>query len=178
MRAAILSVLALAVSVMAGCSLDQILNGGGGGTDAGAATDAGADAAVEAGVTGAGCGVESATGTQLCVATSQCPTLVIDTEATPHCGFRIKGGSSELVCACGDSLCSMGAYTTCAQAQKLLASQSEQQVCMQVGEGRCSVSTAPAGSSGSSGSSANPTCDRVCLSECGGGAGCASICGC
>jgi hypothetical protein len=33
----------------------------------------------------------------------------------------------------------------------------------------------PSTSSGSGGSS---TCDKTCLSECGGGSACASICGC
>jgi len=137
--------------------------------------------AVEAGVVGANCGIESGSGQQLCQATSICPTLVVDTQAFPHCGFRIKGGATELVCACGQLLCSMGTYTTCTQAAALLMMQTEQQVCTQLAEDRCSAGTAApsSGGSGTSGSSgAKGTCDHTCLAECGGGGGCASICGC
>lgn len=168
---------ALAACFIVGCGIEQLTQGGSSGSSgSAAATDGGSDAASEA-ATGAGCGIESGSGVQLCVATSACPSVVVDTQALPHCGFRLKGGSSELVCACGDSICSMGAYTTCAQAASLLTSQTESQVCMQIAEGRCSVgSPGPSSSSGSSGG--NPTCDRQCLQECGGGGGCASICGC
>lgn len=160
-----------------GCGIEQLTQGGSSsGSTSGAASDGGADAAVDAGVTGAGCGIESGSGIQLCIATSACPTLAVDTQALPHCGFRLKGGSSELVCACGESICSMGAYTTCAQAADLLTSQTEAQVCTQLGEGRCSAGTSS--SSGSGGSSGSPTCDRQCLKDCGSGGGCASICGC
>jgi hypothetical protein len=114
--------------------------------------------------------------------------VVVDTTAMPHCGFRIKAGATELVCACGDMICSMGAYTTCTQAAGLLASQTEQQVCAQLSEDRCTPGTSTPsepGSSGSSGTSGTSgtsggtgTCDHQCLQECGGGGGCASICGC
>ena len=61
----------------------------------------GGDAGVEAGVTGAGCGTERQTGITLCAATSMCPNVVIDTQALPSCGFRIRGPSVDLVCGCG-----------------------------------------------------------------------------
>lgn len=176
MRVAPISLFAFAGSFALGCALQQ--NSPGGGTGSSAGSDGGTDAAVDSGVTGAGCGIESGSRTQLCIATSLCPKVVVDTQAFPHCGFRIRGGASELVCACSDQICSMGAFTTCAQAAKLLGSQTEQQVCTQVVEGRCSAAVPAAGSSGSSGSGGKPTCDRQCLSECGSGAGCASICGC
>lgn len=163
-------VITLATVVAFGCGIEQLSQGGG--SSAGAASDAGADA--DSGVQGAGCGIESGSGQQLCIATSLCPNVVVDTQSMPHCGFRIKGGSSELVCACGESVCSMGAFTTCTQAASLLQSQTEAAVCAQVGEGRCFAGTPSTSSSSSSGS----TCDRQCLQECGGAAGCASICGC
>jgi hypothetical protein len=167
---------AFAACFIVGCGIEQLTQGSSSSGSTATATDGGTDAAAEPTVTGAGCGIESGSGIQLCLATSACPTLAVDTQALPHCGFRIKGGSSELVCACGDSICSMGAYTTCAQAAGLLTSQTEAQVCTQLAEGRCSAGT-PTPST-SSGSSSNPTCDRSCLKDCGGGAGCASICGC
>lgn len=169
-------VIALTTVVAIGCGLEQ-LGQSSGKSGAAAAGDGGADAA-EAGILGAGCGIETGSGQPLCIATSLCPKVVVDTKATPHCGFRVKGAASELVCACGDSICSMGAFSTCAQAAALLQTQTEAAVCTQVTEGRC-FAAAP-GSSGSSGSSSgsNPACDRTCLQECGSGAGCASICGC
>lgn len=177
MRIAPAVLAAIAACFIVGCGLEQLAQNGSSGTSS--STDGGADAAdaaTQTGVTGAGCGVETGSRVQLCRATSACPKLVVDSQALPHCGFRIKGGSAELVCGCGESLCSMGTYTTCAQAASLLASQTEAQVCTQLAEGRCSEG----GSSGSSssGGSSKSACDRTCLQECGGGAGCASLCGC
>ena len=176
---AVVTLVGLAVSIVVGCGIEQLSQGGGtGSTSSSSSAEGGADAA-EAGVSGAGCGIESGSGAQLCVATSLCPTVVVDTQALPHCGFRIKAGASELVCACGDQICSMGAFTTCAQAAGLLVSQTEASVCTQVAEGRCSAGSAASSSSGSSGSSSSgSSCDKTCLQECGGGGGCASICGC
>ena len=166
-----------AACVIGGCSVaQQLLGGGGADKKTAAAGDGGADAGTDSSVTGAGCGVDTASGAELCVATSLCPTLAVDTAAFPHCGFRIKAGASELVCGCGESICSMGPFTTCAQAASLLASQSEGAVCAQVGEDRCTIGT-PSTSS-ASGSGGGPTCDHTCLQECGGGAGCPSVCGC
>ena len=168
--------------IVLGCGLIDVTPNGGGSSTSSSAADGGPDAYVEAGVQGGNCGIESNTGQQLCQATSLCPTVVVDTTAMPHCGFRIKAGATELVCACGDMICSMGPYTTCTQAAGLLASQTEQQVCAQLAEDRCTpgmpAATDP-GSSGTSGTSGGTgTCDHQCLSECGSGGGCASICGC
>jgi hypothetical protein len=164
-------VFALAAVLAVGCGIEQLSQSGS--SSAATAGDGGADAA-DGGIIGAGCGIESQSGAQLCRATSACPTVVVDSQAFPHCGFRIKGTSSELMCGCAESVCSMGAFTTCAQAAALLTSQTEAAVCTQVGEGRCFAGTP----STSSSSGSNPTCDHVCLQECGQGAGCASICGC
>jgi hypothetical protein len=162
--------------IASGCGLEQLSQGGGGGKDSKTASDAGTDAA-DASIAGQGCGVERSSGATLCAATSACPSIVVDTQALPHCGFRIRGGSTELVCGCGDFICSMGTYTTCTQAAQLLTSQTESAVCQQVAEGRCTDATPTGGSSGSSGSG-KPTCDKECYQQCGGGAGCASMCGC
>src|SRR5262249_26923827 len=128
-----------------------------------------------ASVTGGGCGQEQKTGIQLCVATSMCPSVVVDTSAFPDCGFRIRGSAVDLVCACGTSICPMGIFSTCAQAAQLLTSQTEQGVCVQVSEGRCVDAPTPSGSSGSNGKAA---CDRDCVQQCGGGADCAAMCNC
>lgn len=150
-----------------------------------ATTDAGTTAA-DAGYVGGGCGVETTTGQQLCVATSQCPTLVVDTQAMPHCGFRLRSGVADLVCACGTSICTMGTFDTCEQASNLLLNQSESEVCVQVAEGRCydtattttTKTAAPATSSSSSTSSGGTGCDAQCVKDCGGGEACASVCNC
>lgn len=161
------------VALVSACALENISTGTGKSAagDAGAASADAGDAAPA--VQGAGCGVEAESGLQLCAATSACPTLAVDTNVFPSCGFRIRGSVVDLVCGCDGSICSMGAYTTCAQASALLEAQTQQQVCMQVAEGRCAAAARP-----SSTSSSGSTCDRACLSECGGGGGCASLCGC
>lgn len=151
---------------------------------AGATTDAGT---VDAAVVGGGCGLEPTSGQQLCVATTMCPTLVVDTQSMPHCGFRLRGGAVDLMCACGASLCSMGVFDTCSQAANLLANQTEAAVCAQVTEGRClektttvptAVTPTPTTSSASSSGDPNDPCDRQCVKDCGGGAACASVCNC
>jgi hypothetical protein len=173
---------------IAACSAEQVAQALGADPKSADPADAGSsDAAADATVQGAGCGVEQNTGLVLCRATAQCPNVVIDSEAFPDCGFRIRGSAVDLVCACGQSLCSMGAYVTCAQAAQLLVSQTEQAVCQQVAEDRCSPIGEPSSSSSSgsgssssssSSSSGGPGCDHGCLSDCGGGAACASVCGC
>ncbi len=169
-------VLALAGAACLDISQNQAGGGGGGAGDGGAA---------DAAVAGQGCGAEKGTGLTLCRATAQCPDVVVDSEAFPDCGFRIRGSAVDLVCACGQSLCPMGAYVTCDQAAKLLVGQTETAICAQVADGRCSEitssstsSSSSSTSSSSSSSSSGSTCDKQCLAECGGGAACASVCGC
>src|SRR5688572_25702966 len=159
------------VGLGSACALEKAGDGAAARTGA---SDAGAEGGAPA---GAGCGAERQTGIQLCIATSQCPTVVVDTQAMPSCGFRIRGSVVDLVCACnGTHICPMGIFTTCQQAAKLLTSQTEQQVCLQATEGRCA--DAPANSTKTPTNSKNPACDRECMDQCGGGAACASVCNC
>src|SRR5690242_10764305 len=116
MRVVAMSLMAL---LLVGC---EQLGYGTGGDQKAASSDAGA---AEAGVVGGGCGTESKTGVELCIATSKCPSVVVDTQATPSCGFRVRNGIVDLVCACGTSICPMGTFSTCAEAQKLLTEQTE-----------------------------------------------------
>jgi hypothetical protein len=177
MRLAPLLFFSFGALVVLGCGFVQ-LTPTGGDTSAATSAEGGTDAATTpTGIVGGGCGIEANSGTELCVATSACPNVVVDTTAFPNCGFRIVSGASELVCACDTQICSMGAFTTCDQAAALLTSQTQEQVCLQINEGRCSAAIPVPSSSGSSGSSGS-TCDKQCLSECGGGEACASICGC
>lgn len=166
MRAFCLAALTL---LFAACALPDFSAGSGSKSGGDGGTSDGGDAGPA--VSGAGCGTESETGMELCLATSACPSVVVDGQAFPTCGFRIRGSVVDLVCACGTQICSMGAYTTCAQAAELLANQSYGSVCAQVSEGRCVEAPNPSGGSGS-------TCNRACLDACGGGAGCAAVCNC
>lgn len=129
----------------------------------------------EAGVVGAGCGLEPGSGIELCVATSACPEVVVDTQAMPSCGFRLRGGAVDLVCACGTWVCPMGVFASCEEAAQLLDSQLPEAVCVQVTEGRCSEAPTQYPSEPSPD---DARCDRECLRECGGGAACASVCNC
>lgn len=165
------------IASVLGCEqLSKSLGGEESGGDASVSSDASAGKIV-----GAGCGTEQKSGVQLCLATSMCPKVVVDTQALPSCGFRVRGATADLVCACGTAICPMGIFATCAEAAQLLAKQTEQAVCVQLNEGRCtepSASPSSSSSSTSGSSGGNPTCDRQCLQECGGGAGCASVCNC
>jgi hypothetical protein len=156
-------------SVAAACALPDFSAGSGGGKGSDAGAGDGGDGGPA--VSGLGCGTDFETGIPLCLATSVCPMVVVDGQAFPTCGFRIRGSAVDLVCACGTQICTMGAYTTCAQAAQLLTSQTYQSVCAQVNEGRCVDAPNPSGGGPS-------TCDRSCLDRCGGGAACARLCNC
>lgn len=176
MRPFLGSAVSLAVTLLAAaCGFENMNQGGENGADGGGAPDAGADSSVQ----GAGCGLERQTGIALCAATSMCPNVVVDTRAFPSCGFRIRGAAVDLVCGCLDLVCPMGIFANCAQATQLLASQTEASVCAQVGEGRCTDARSSSSSTSSTSSSGGTSsCDKKCLAECGGGAGCASVCNC
>jgi hypothetical protein len=186
-----------ALSVLGSTGCQQLLDNGASGSGSGdggvasAATGSSAPANV-----GGGCGTETTSGLELCTAVSQCPNVVVDTQAMPHCGFRLRSGVADLVCVCGASLCSMGLFGSCDEASHLLTDQTEATVCAQVADGRCSeassspapapstTATAPAPSTEttpttpSAPQSGNPACDHQCMQDCGGGAGCASVCNC
>lgn len=165
--------LALTLLLSAGC-IDFSLGQGSKGADGGASasSSSGSDAATDAGPAGLGCGQDPNTGATLCLGISSCPGLTVDTQAYPGCGFRVSGGNAiDLECACNDYVCPLGVATTCAQASKLMADQSQALVCAQIGEGRCTMGTPVTQPPAS-------TCDKVCQSECGGDPNCIRACGC
>jgi len=133
-----------------------------------ASAPAGADAAVQ----GIDCIDEPSTGAALCTAVSSCPDVVVDHDAYPSCGFRVRFGGLDLECACNGQLCPVGAPASCDEARKLLAAQTQGGVCTQVSEGRCTAAAAAGGAGPSS------SCDRACAGECGGDPGCIKLCGC
>ncbi len=162
----------LAASAMLAC--DAFGRNASDASDAGLSAETGAPA--DAGPTGKGCGVAPNSGLELCLGQSSCPDVVVDPDALPGCGYRIRGSAVDLVCVCGTVLCSMGTFTTCAEASKLLRDQTIQGVCSQSSEGRCAEITPASPSQGPA--TRNPACDRECMRTCGGGAACASLCNC
>ncbi len=63
-------------------------------------------------------------GIALCLGISSCPTVRVDPDQFPDCGYRIAGGSIDLECLCGDSLCPMGSAASCLDAKALLSEES------------------------------------------------------
>ncbi|HYQ05177.1 MAG TPA: hypothetical protein VER96_41155 [Polyangiaceae bacterium] len=146
------------------------------GSDSGSAGD-GASAGASgnssggASATGTNCGVDPSSGVALCLGISSCPSVRVDPEQFPDCGYRIAGRAIDLECLCGDSLCPMGSAASCLDAKALLSEQSAQAVCAGVAEGRCQVVQHSSHSSSSS-------CDKDCRAQCSGVPGCVTLCGC
>ena len=157
------------------CSCLQI----GQASDAGSSAEAGSAGASGAGssggapATGTNCGVDPSSGIALCLGISSCPSVRVDPDQFPECGFRIAGNRLDLECLCGDSLCPMGSAASCLDAKGLLSEASAQGVCAGIAEGRCQVVKQTSQSSSSS-----STCDRDCRAQCSGVPGCVTLCGC
>ena len=142
------------------------------------------DAALRAdsAVAGGGCGTEQQSGSELCVATSLCPTW----SSIPRPSRTVASASVEprsISSAPAVAPSARWASSRLRRGRRLLANQTSQGVCVQVAEGRCSESAAgttssSSSSASSSSSSGSSPCDRRCLTECGGGAACASVCNC
>ena len=139
------------------------------GADAGNAGSTGSAGAAT--TTGTNCGVDPSSGVALCLGISSCPSVRVDPDQFPDCGYRISGNRIDLECLCGDSLCPMGKAASCRDAQGLLSEQSAQAVCAGVADGLCQV-VQQAQRSGKS------SCDQECRAQCSGVPGCLSLCGC
>lgn len=162
-------VLASVASSFAGCvqlgtpsNSDSEPSGGGASANAG---KAGAPS-----VSGVQCGLDPSFGVSLCLGISSCPSVRVDPDQLPDCGFRIAGATIDLQCLCGDSLCPVGLAATCSDARALLVEQSAQGVCAGVAEGRCRTLQARPNTMS--------TCDTECRTQCSGVPGCLSLCGC
>jgi hypothetical protein len=129
--------------LVAGCNgvnFGDKAQGGAAASSTADASDSGADASKA--TNGIDCIIEPTTGATLCTAVSTCPSIAVDHDVYPNCGFRMKSGTTTsttmiLECACNGALCPIGVPTTCEQARKLLADQTEPLVCNQVADGRC-----------------------------------------
>ena len=168
MKLLVPAALALAVS---GCAMLQALDGGGAG---GASTTTGTGGATTA-AQGASCGTDPDTSAILCLASTVCPGLTIDSEVYPGCGYRVNGGALDIECSCSGWLCPLGA-ASCADAKLKLADQNYGVVCSQAAGGTCAQGT-PVGATPSS-SSSGGTCDTTCRTECAGEPTCIQACGC
>jgi hypothetical protein len=126
---------ALFAVVCFGCSLPNVLAGG----DAGSSTDPLDGGAAEGSgpVQGAECTVVGQNAS-ICLAISTCPTTQLDPRLFPSCGYRIHGDALDLECVCDNTwLCPIGVPSSCDQIPGLVAQQTQDTVCAQVNEGRC-----------------------------------------
>ena len=165
----LLALASLAACLQLGAPLDSTAGGASGGS-AGSSADAGVTPA-----TGTNCGVDPASGIALCLGSTSCPTVLVDPDQFPGCGYRIAGRVIDLECLCNDSLCPMGSAASCADAKALLADQSAQGVCAGIAEGRCTVVGKSAATTNGNSSS---SCDKNCRAECAGDPACITLCGC
>jgi len=139
--------------------------------DAGRTGASGAGSSGGAAATGTNCGVDPSSGIALCLGISSCPSVRVDPDQFPDCGYRIAGSSIDLECLCGDSLCPMGSAASCLDAKALLSEQSAQGVCAGVADGRCQRVKQTSNTSSSS-------CNKECRAQCSGVPGCLTLCGC
>jgi hypothetical protein len=136
--------------------------------------DAGGGSSGGKGATGGtNCTTDPASGITLCEQIDACPGLLVDQGAFPGCGFRMSAASTyDLECACGESLCPVGAPTSCADAAQLLdQAGSSVVVCQELNSGACLPISSP-------GSGNQGTCDKTCESDCAGEPNCIQLCGC
>ena len=161
----------------AACDPNALLGEGDAGATPTATVDSGASPAAPA-ASGQGCTDPIAPNLTLCTETSLCPSLAVDHDAYPDCGFRVEGGLIDLECICGTALCPVGSALTCADAKTLLDTQSELAVCTQVAEGRCAPIVGQASAGDAGGAPQSGSCDKMCAGECGGDPTCIQQCGC
>ena len=141
---------------------------------AGQSTQTGSSSAV--GPSGISCTSDTNTGSYLCVGTTACANVLVDTVKFPNCGFRTFAPSFELECICfGNYLCSVGTVATCQAVSTLFYATSLSKVCNGVSLDYCKQGTASV-SQGTGGSAS--TCDQTCYSTCVGAPACIVTCGC
>lgn len=135
------------------------------------------DAAVTSlNATGVACVTDPATQITLCNATSLCPTVSVNTQQFPNCGFRTLQPSFDLECICyGNYICPVGLANSCQGIPALFANKALADVCNQVPLGYC---TQNAGIPNNGTGGAASSCDQACYSGCVGAPACIVACGC
>jgi hypothetical protein len=169
MRGLFLTVLLASLCSCLQIGAPQGSDGGSSGTAAGAGAAGSGGASATA--SGTNCGVDPSSGIALCLGISSCPTVRVDPDQFPDCGYRIAGSVIDLECLCGDSLCPMGSAASCLDAKALLSEQSAQGVCAGIADGNCQVVKQTS-------TSASSSCDKDCRAQCSGVPGCITLCGC
>jgi hypothetical protein len=173
---ALLPVVALFVAPLAtpACVIPSISQNVDSGTAATAAAsgDAGATTTVPA-VQGASC-TQITASISICQYISSCPTLVLNPQVFPQCGFRIHGDAIDPECLCGNYLCPIGVPTTCTEAATLASGDTTyDSVCQQSVEGHCTDLSA-AGTTGTM----SPSACQTCMLNCDNVPACVDACGC
>ncbi len=164
-------IVVLVLGSLSGClQLGKALDSDDAGASAGT-SGTGGDGSAGGTATGTNCGVDPSSGISLCLGISACPTVRVDPDQFPDCGYRISGSIIDLECLCGDALCPMGSAASCLDAKALLADQSAQGVCAAVADGKCTTVKQTSVSSSS-------MCDKDCRAECSGDPNCITLCGC
>jgi hypothetical protein len=171
---AVPAALTLPVLAAPACIVPSISTGS---DDAGAAatgSDAGATAASTA-VTGASCTTITSS-ISLCQSISSCPSLALNPQVFPECGFRIHGTAVDPECLCDNEyLCPIGHPTTCAEAATDSSGDvNYDSVCQQEVTGGCQDLT---GASTGTGSSSSTAC-QMCVNACDNVPSCIDACGC
>jgi hypothetical protein len=137
-------------------------------------SNAGASSATVAPV-GISCTTDYATGAKLCLGTSACPGVLVDSAQFPGCGFGTLTADFDLRCVClGNYLCKVGTASTCQQVSSLFSGNSLASVCNQVSLGYCSQG----GNTQTGRFDAGASCDVNCYSGCVGAPACIVACGC
>jgi len=171
MRQVISIALVVTLATLAACLQVGTPSDADAGDDSADVGASGARASGGASASGTQCGVDPSSGISLCLGISSCPTVRVDPEQFPDCGYRISGNRIDLECLCGEALCPVGSAASCLDAQRLLSESSAQGVCAGVAEGRCQVVKQTTRASASS-------CDKECRATCSGVPGCVTLCGC
>ena len=127
--------------------------------------------------TGISCSFDTNTGSNLCVGTTACPNVLVNTVQFPNCGFRTVAPSFDLECICfGNYLCRVGTpVATCQAVSTLFSTTTLAEVCNGVSLGYC-IQGAASVSQGTGGAAS--TCDQTCYSTCVGAPACIVACGC
>ena len=145
------------------------------GADAGAAaTSASSDAGGTATVKGATC-TQITSSISLCEFISACPTLSLNPQVFPQCGFRIHGSAIDPECLCQNQyLCPVGTPTTCTEAAQAAGGDTTyDSVCAQALTGHCQDLTAGTGTGG-----ATSAACKTCIANCDNVPSCIDACAC
>lgn len=131
-------------------------------------------AMVLSGASGSTCTANAATGVTLCLGTTACPNVTVDSVQFPNCGFYTYVPDFDLECVClGNYLCPVGVVSSCDQVSALFSNNTLADICNKVSLGYCTQGTRSSTQGGTS-----STCDQTCYATCVGAPACIVACGC